>query len=65
MYGLITEHNVPPHVQVPVYMMPTPLQTGLTVKGIYGTLVQLGFTEHQLEDAPRHKPQISQMWRAL
>ncbi|KAL6460179.1 hypothetical protein MHYP_G00319380 [Metynnis hypsauchen] len=34
--GLITEHNIPLHVQVPLHMLPTPAQTGLTVKGSHG-----------------------------
>ena len=33
----IAEHNVPPHVQVPVHVLPTPAQTGLTVKGSHGS----------------------------
>ncbi|KAL6490631.1 hypothetical protein MHYP_G00009760 [Metynnis hypsauchen] len=34
--GLINEHNVPPHVQVPVHVLPTPAQMGLEVKGSHG-----------------------------
>ena len=34
LIGLITEHNVPPHVSVHVLL--TPAQTGLTVKGSHG-----------------------------
>ena len=34
--GFITEHNVLPHVQVPVHVLPTPAQTGLMMKGSHG-----------------------------
>lgn len=33
-YTSIT-HNIRPHVQVPVHMLPTPMQVGLPVKGRY------------------------------